>query len=232
MKKIALFLGIVLFYIISYAQSSVIDKCLDELEPILKNANKVWVDGNTHYGMTAERAERYAFYCMSACDVIDKYINQIYDIDEKIDMLWTKVDLLSGILEMYETSAKGLSKSQYDIQSKRKVTALELISHVSNEISDKIDRILEQYDVEEALGEFYFNSKNYKEAQRCYSTCVSKYNDLLTNGWKDTKSKKMGQKAYYWLGYSHYKLGETAIAKNYFDKAKTILNDDLIQGYK
>lgn len=219
-------------FIISYSQSTIAVKCIQEIQPIMDNANKVWGDSNSIYGMTAERAERYAFYCISACDVIDKYSNQLHDIDEKIGLLWKQIDLLSEILNIYEEFGWGLSKSEYDIQSKRKVTTLELILQTSNKISDIIDRDIEKYNVAEALGIFYFNQKNYKKAQSNYSLCVSKYNDLLKNGWENFESKKAGQRAYYWLGYAHYKLGETSIAQNYFNKAKSILNDALIQSYK
>lgn len=62
---------------------------------------------------------------------------------------------------------------------------------------------------------------------------VSNYNDLLSSEYaNDEDIRKSGQKAYYWMGYTAYKLGDTTIAQNYFNKSKNILNDELIQPYK
>lgn len=73
----------------------------------------------------------------------------------------------------------------------------------------------------------------YKEASVYYSSCISNYTNLLSSEYaNDDDIRKAGQKAYYWMGYTAYKQGDTTIANHYFNKAKNILNDNLIQPYE
>ena len=232
MKKMFLMFALVMGATYTNAQD-VVDRCITELEPLIVKAKSVWVNGNSTYGITSERAERYAIYCLEACAVIDKYIDRIGDVNEQLDLLWGQVDMLSDILEIYKTNKVGLSASEYTQQFNRKVSALKKLAVLSKRINNKADRDLELYNINEALGEHYFNSGNYKEASIYYSMCVSNYNDLLSSEYaNDEDIRKSGQKAYYWMGYTAYKLGDTTIAQNYFNKSKNILNDELIQPYK
>lgn len=138
----------------------VVDRCITELEPLIVKAKSVWVDGNSTYGITSERAERYAIYCLEACAVVDKYIDRIGDVNEQLDLLWGQVDMLSDILEIYKTNKVGLSASEYTQQSNRKVSALKKLAVLSKRINNKADRDLELYNINEALGEHYLNSGN------------------------------------------------------------------------
>lgn len=100
-------------------------------------------------------------------------------------------------------------------------------------LDSKADRDSELYNINEALVEHYFNKGNFKESSIYYSMCISIYNELLLSEYaNDSDTRKAGQKAYYWMGYTAYKLGDTTIANNYFNKAKTILNDALIEPYQ
>lgn len=103
----------------------VVDRCLTELEPLIAKAKAVWDDGNSHYGLSAERAERYVIYSLEACAVVDKYIDSIDDINEQLDLLWGQVDILSDILGMYEDNRIGLSATEYTLQTNRKNFCIE-----------------------------------------------------------------------------------------------------------
>lgn len=92
---------------------------------------------------------------------------------------------------------------------------------------------MELYNINEALAEHYFHKGAYKEASVYYSSCISNYTNLLSSEYAyDDDIRKAGQKAYYWMGYTAYKQGDTTIANHYFNKARNILNDNLIQPYK
>ena len=49
---------------------------------------------------------------------------------------------------------------------------------------------------------------------------------------KNAEITQTEEQAYYWMGYTAYKQGDTIIANHYFNKAKNILNDNLIQPYE
>ena len=87
MKKMFLMFALVMGATYTNAQD-VVDRCITELEPLIVKAKSVWVDGNSTYGITSERAERYAIYCLEACAVVDKYIDRIGDVNEQLDLLW------------------------------------------------------------------------------------------------------------------------------------------------
>ena len=233
MKKILAILALLAGIMSANAQQNEVDRCLSELEPIIAKAKAVWHDGNTSLGLTSERAERYAIYCLEACAVIDKYIDHINDVNEQLDLLWGQVDMLSDILKTYEENKMGLSPSEYTQQSNRKVLALQKLAILCKKITYKEDRDSELYNVNEALAQHYFSKANFKEASTYYSMCISNYNELLLSEYaNDPDIQKAGQKAYYWMGYAAYKQGDTTLANNYFNKAKSILNDSLIQPYQ
>ena len=154
-------------------------------------------------------------------------------MDEQLDLLWNQVDILSDILKIYEKHQMGLSASEYTQQSDRKILTLKKLAILCKKINNKADRDLELYNINEALAKDYFNKGNYKEASIYYSSCTSNYTDLLTSEYAhDDDIRKAGQKAYYWMGYTMYKLGDNTLALIYFNKAKSILNDSLILPYK
>lgn len=232
MKKIFLMLALVMEATYTNAQD-VVNRCLSELEPLVAKAKSVWHDGDTYYGTNSERAERYAIYCLEACAVVDKYINLIDDVNEQLDLLWGQVDMLSSVLEIYEEDKMGLSASEYAQQTNRKIATLKKLVVLSKKIESQADRDLELYNINEALAEHYFHRGAYKEASVYYSSCISNYTNLLSSEYaNDDDIRKAGQKAYYWMGYTAYKQGDTTIANHYFNKAKNILNDNLIQPYE
>ena len=148
-------------------------------------------------------------------------------------MLWGQVDMLSSVLEIYEEDKMGLSASEYAQQTNRKIATLKKLVVLSKKIESQADRDLELYNINEALAEHYFHRGAYKEASVYYSSCISNYTNLLSSEYaNDDDIRKAGQKAYYWMGYTAYKQGDTTIANHYFNKAKNILNDNLIQSYE
>lgn len=218
---------------IHLSAQDVVDRCFSELEPLMTKARAVWHDGNSYYGITSERAERYTIYCLEACAVIDKYVDHINDVNEQLDLLWGQVDILSDILKTYEENKMGLSPSEYAQQSNRKVLTLQKLAILCKKITYKADRDSELYNVNEALAQHYFSKGNFKDAATYYSMCISNYNELLLSEYaNDSDTRKAGQKAYYWMGYTAYKQGDTILANKYFNKAKSILNDSLIQPYQ
>ena len=232
MKKI-FFLIMLILEMATVKGQDIVDKFLLEFKPIAERAEKVYIDGNSYYGQTSERAERYAIYCLEACSVIDKYVDRIDDINEQLDMLWKQVDILSDILNVYEQDQIGISSSEYNVLLTRKISSLKKLGIICIKITDDADRYLELYDVNKALGEHYFQHMNYKEASIYYSMCVSAYKNTLTGRYaNDDDTQRMGQQSYYWMGYTAYKLGDKTIALNYYQKAKNILDNTEIKPYE
>lgn len=231
MKKL-FFVFILLAGIMRVNAQGVIERCQAELEPIIAQANAVWHEGNTHYGISRERSELYATYCLKACNVCDKYLNLITNENDQIDLMWFQVDILSDILDIYEDHKWGLKPFEYEQLFQRKVTLLDDILTISNRIDDKHTNLQEKFDVGYDLGEHYFKRKEYKQASSAFSQCIIAYQELIKRNSNDNELIKFGQKAYYWKGYCIYKLGDTPLANSYLNKAKNILNDSLIQPYK
>ena len=232
MKRLLLFLSLVPFYTVSYAQSSIAERCLEELKPKMEFFYM-------YLGMSVENIKIYTEECSAACEVIDKYVPQLTDIDEKFDLLWAKVDLLSVLLEAYLKFGWESSKQEYITQSNRMVSTLENMERLASQIKEKSDWNLQMFNIKEALGEHYFQQKNYQKAKSYYSFCISINNEIFSDKKQyiseyltESKLLKAGQRVCYWMGYSVYKLGDTASAQSYYNKAKNILNDELIQPYK
>lgn len=232
MKKIfsvfALFAGI----ICANAQDDIEKRCLSELSPIIAKAKAVWHEGNTYYGIGPERSKQYATYCLEACAICDKYINLITDENTQIDLLWGQVDILSDVLKIYEDHKWGLNAIEYEKQFQRKVTSLNNILAISNRIDNEHDNLQVKFDVNYNLGKHYFKCAAYEKASLSYSICIETYQKLIKGNMDDDEFIKFGQEVYYYMGYTAYKLGDNLNAQNYFNKAKNILNDDLIQPYK
>ncbi|WP_294598662.1 hypothetical protein [uncultured Rikenella sp.] len=211
-------------------------KCLNELKPFAEKAKAVWQseDGKVTFGTTPERIERYVLYLSNACNIIDKHLSSITNMDEKLDIMWGKVDLLSNILDLYDPTGISISKTEYNQFSSTKIQTLESMLRLSNGISDPIDQAITLYDIFYELGESHFESEKYTEAQLCYSACISKFNAVCTipNIQNEVDIDVMGQKAYYKMGYVAYKLNDELVAKEYYNKAKALLDDDFIQPYK
>lgn len=235
MRKLLLITTILLCYSsIAYTQSNALNRCLAELKPIIETANSVWQDEEKHYGLTPERCNRYSFYCQSACDVIDKHLPQISDHEEKLGLQWGKVDLISELLEIYEEHNWGLTQSEYITLLSKKVSTLELMRNATTLSSEEAGKSIESLNIEEALGEHYFKQKNYEKAKSHYSACINLYATIASsyNQIDENNMQQVGQRIYYWMGYSVYKLGQASSAQYYYNRAKDFLNDDLIQQYK
>lgn len=231
MKKL-IFVFIFFVGIMSVKAQDVIERCQAELDPIIAKANAVWQEGNTHYGISRERSELYASYCLKACNICDKYLSLITNEEDQIDLMWFQVDILSDILDIYEDHKWGLKSFEYEQQSQRKVTLLNDILTISNRIDNQQTNLQEKFDVNYNLGEHYFKRKEYEQASSAFSQCIIAYQELRKRNSNDNELIKFGQKAYYWKGYCLYKLGNTTLANSYLNKAKNILNNSLIQPYK
>lgn len=233
MKKI--FLTFALAIGATYANSQAITEqdFVREMELLYNKRTALWkTDGSIHGGFNDNGAKLYIQYSIKACALIDQYINQLADGNEQIDILWMKVDILSDALDVYCKNKVGLSESEYDIQFQRMVTALNNIINISNQIDDRHDNLQVIFDAKRELGDQYFKHNNYKEAYDNYMSCINAYQEYANSYTPDTEVRNLGREAYYYLGYSAYKLGDKTTADNYFNKAKSILGTNSLQPYK
>lgn len=228
MKKLLLFLVVGMIAVTTHAQinagiSPEAVQCLNELKPIVEKAKTAKENGNII---------QYVSYLSKACNVIDKHLNSINNIDERLDLMWAKVDLLPNIL--YDSDGTNMSQRDYNQFSSMKIQTLESMLRLSNSIHDPTDQAIVSYDIYYELAEVYFELEKYAEARRYYSMCISKFNTVRTipNIQDQIDIDVMGQKAYYKMGYVAYKLNDRSLAGDYYNKAKTLLNDDFIQPYR
>lgn len=211
MKKLLLFLVVGMIAVTTHAQinagiSPEAAQCLNELKPIIEKAKAEKENGNII---------QYVGGVFKACAVIDKHLNSINNIDEKLDLMWMKVDLLPST-------------------HPTKIQTLESMLKLSDSIHDPTDQAIVSYDICYELAEVYLELGKYAEARRYYSMCISKFNTVRTipNIQDQIDIDVMGQKAYYKMGYVAYKLNDRSLAGDYYNKAKALLNDDFIQPYQ
>lgn len=218
------------------AQDAIVQDFIKEMKIISQKRDALWKSDNSiSGGFDDSNAKLYIQYSLEACTLVDKNINYFTDGNEQIDLLWMQVDILSDALDVYNKNKVGLTVSEYETQFRRMVAALNHILSISNQIDDIQANLQVQFDVKRELGNQYFKHNKYQMAFDNYKSCIKiyqKYMDSYDTYDTDEDICKLGQEAYYYLGYSAYKLGDTATANYYLNKAKSILNDELIQPYK
>lgn len=228
MKKMFLMLALVMGATYANAQAVTEQEFVREMEELFNKRDALWKGDNwVSGGFNDANAKLYIQYSMEACALIDQYINQLTDGNEQIDLLWGQTDILSDALGVYRKNRVGLSEAEYGVQFRRMVAVLNRILTISNRIDDKQTNLQEAFDVKRELGDQYFKCEKYQDAFDNYKSCIASYQEYINQYGADADIRKLGQKAYYDCGYSAYKLGNTAVANNYFNKAKEIFNDNL-----
>lgn len=233
MKKMFLMLALVMGATCTNAQTLTEQEFVRKMEELSNKRDALWKGDNwISGGFDDANAKLYIQYSIEACALMDKYINQLADGNEQIDLLWMQTYALSDALDVYYKNRVGLSEAECGVQFRRMVAVLNRILTISNRIDDKQTNLQVAFDVKRELGEQYFKCKKYQDAFDNYKSCITSYQEYINQYGTDADIRKLGQEVYYYCGYSAYKLGNTAIANNYFNKAKNILNDNLIQPYK
>lgn len=232
MKKLFLILVASICGISANAQN-LYDQCANEVEYILNEAETIWYNNGTTYLYTPERQARYVGYCVKASNVVDNYLQRAITTADKVDLLWMQLSLLSNFLYNKDgQSYNGLTLSEYNRYIDKYMSIINKLSVYCNDISDTDERNLEQAYIAQSLGYIYYYQKNYQKAKEQFNVVVSKYNTLLNSTIDSDEVDELGQCGYYELGYIAYIMGNNAVATSYYNKAKSILNDDYIVPYE
>lgn len=218
---------------ISANAQSLYDKCANEVEAILNEAETIWYNNGTTYLYTPERQARYVGYCIKASSVVDNYLQRSTITAEKVDLLWMQLRLLSNFLYNEDgQSYNGLTSAEYNRYIDKYMSIINKLSGYCNGISNIDERNLEQAYIAQNLGYIYYYQKNYQKAKEQFNVVVLKYNSLLNSTIDSDEVTELGQCGYYELGYIAYKMGNNTVATTYYNKAKSILNDDYIVPYE
>lgn len=218
---------------ISANAQNLYDQCANEVEYILNEAETIWYNNGTTYLYTPERQARYVGYCVKASNVVDNYLQRAITTADKVDLLWMQLSLLSNFLYNKDgQSYNGLTLSEYNRYIDKYMSIINKLSVYCNDISDTDERNLEQAYIAQNLGYIYYYQKNYQKAKEQFNVVVSKYNTLLNSTIDSDEVDELGQCGYYELGYIAYIMGNNAVATSYYNKAKSILNDDYIVPYE
>lgn len=232
MKKLLIILWLGICGIAADAQS-LYDKCANEVEAILNEAETIWYNNGTTYWYTPERQARYVGYCVKASNVVDNYLQRATTTADKVDLLWMQLRLLSNFLYNENgQSYNGISSAEYNRHVEKYMSIINKLSVYCNGISNADDRNLEQAYIAQNLGYIYYYLKNYQKAKEQFNVVVSKYNSLLNSTIDSDDVAELGQCGYYELGHIAYKTGNNTVATNYYNKAKSILDDDYIVPYE
>lgn len=179
------------------------------------------------YGL--KEARQVVAHSLKVCEIIDKYINQFNDPADKMDLLWGKVDMLDAVIGDYDRILKNeISQTEKEIQVNRRIATLKQMLSLSEKDNTAITYIGNE------LGHVYFKQEKYKEAQTYYSMSVSSYDKITSNEMDQYNSEQRksltstARESNYYLGYTYYKLGQTAQAQIYYDKAKSIKGDEIL----
>lgn len=209
------------------------DQCVNEVESILNEAETIWYNNGTTYLYTPERQARYVGYCIKASSVVDNYLQRSTITAEKVDLLWMQLRLLSNFLYNEDgQSYNGLTSAEYNRYIDKYMSIINKLSGYCNGISNIDERNLEQAYIAQNLGYIYYYQKNYQKAKEQFNVVVLKYNSLLNSTIDSDEVDELGQCGYYELGYIAYIMGNNAVATSYYNKAKSILNDDYIVPYE
>lgn len=232
MKKLLIILWLGICGIAADAQS-LYDQCANEVESILNEAETIWYSNGTTYWYTPERQARYVGYCVKASNVVDNYLQRATTTADKVDLLWMQLRLLSIFLYNENgQSYNGISSAEYNRHVEKYMSIINKLSVYCNGISNDDDRNLEQAYIAQNLGYIYYYLKNYQKAKEQFNVVVSKYNSLLNSTIDSDDVAELGQCGYYELGHIAYKTGNNTVATNYYNKAKSILDDDYIVPYE
>ena len=232
MKKLLIILWLGICGIAADAQS-LYDQCVNEVESILNEAETIWYSNGTTYWYTPERQARYVGYCVKASSVVDNYLQRATTTADKVDLLWMQLRLLSNFLYNENgQSYNGISSAEYNRHVEKYMSIINKLSVYCNGISNADDRNLEQAYIAQNLGYIYYYLKNYQKAKEQFNVVVSKYNSLLNSTIDSDDVAELGQCGYYELGHIAYKTGNNTVATNYYNKAKSILDDDYIVPYE
>ena len=219
MKKILIFLILVICGISANAQS-LYDQCANKVESILNEAETIWYNNGTTYWYTPERQARYVGYCVKASNVVDSYLQRVTTTSDKVDLLWMQLRLLSNFLYNEDgQSYNGISLSEYNRHIEKYMSIINKLSVYCNGISNTDEKNLE-------------HQKNYQKAKEQFNVVVLKYNSLRNSTIDSDEVTELGQCGYYELGHIAYKMGNNTVATSYYNKAKSILDDDYIVPYK
>lgn len=232
MKKLLIILLFVLCGISANAQS-LYDKCANEVEAILNEAETIWYNNGTTYLYTPERQARYVGYCVKASNVVDKYLQKTITTADMVDLLWMQLRILSNFLYNEDgQSYNGIKLSEYNRYIDKYMQIINELDEYSNDISNKDERDLEQAYIAQNLGYIYYYQRKYQNATEQFNIVVSKYNSLLDSTIDTDEVDALGQCGYYELGLIAYKTGNRTLAKSNYDKAKSILDDENIVPYE
>lgn len=209
------------------------EQCANEVESILNEAETIWYSNGTTYLYTPERQARYVGYCVKASNIVDSYLQRTTTTADKVDLLWMQLRLLSNFLYNEDgQSYNGLTSTEYNRHVEKYMSIINKLSVYCNGISNADDRNLEQAYIAQNLGYIYYYQKNYQKAKEQFNIVVSKYNSLLNSTIDSDEVAELGQCGYYELGHIAYKTGNNTVATNYYNKAKSILDDDYIVPYE
>lgn len=212
---------------------SLYEQCANEVESILNEAETIWYSNGTTYLYTPERQARYVGYCVKASNIVDSYLQRTTTTADKVDLLWMQLRLLSNFLYNEDgQSYNGLTSTEYNRHVEKYMSIINKLSVYCNGISNTDDRNLEQAYIAQNLGYIYYYQKNYQKAKEQFNVVVLKYNSLLNSTIDSDEVTELGQCGYYELGYIAYKMGNNTVATTYYNKAKSILNDDYIVPYE
>lgn len=232
MKKLLIILWLGICGISANAQS-LYEQCANEVESILNEAETIWYSNGTTYWYTPERQARYVGYCVKASNVVDSYLQRVTMTSDKVDLLWMQLRLLSNFLYNEDgQSYNGISSTEYNRHVEKYMSIINKLSVYCNGISNTDEKNLEQAYIAQNLGYIYYYQKNYQKAKEQFNVVVSKYNSLLNSTIDSDEVTELGQCGYYELGHIAYKMGNNTVATNYYNKAKSILDDDYIVPYK
>lgn len=232
MKKFLIILLLAIYSISAKAQD-IYDKCMNEIQPILKDADTVWIGDNYINGYTQERQARYCRFYIQASNIVEKYVQNATNIDDKADLLWLQSDLLSEFLWNDDgQDYNGLSSTEYNEQVNKYMSIQKKLLEYNNIIPNSDERELDQAHIAKNYGYIYFAQHNYNKAKEQFNIVISKYNTLLNSSLDTNLIKELGQIGYYNLGYVEYRVGNINLSNTYYNKAKSILNDDYIVPYE
>lgn len=218
---------------ISANAQDIYEQCMNEIEPVLKAADTVWVGDNYINGYTKERQARYCRFYIKASNIVEKYVQKAANINDKADLLWLQQDLLSEFLWNEDgQDYNGLSLAEYNEQVNEYMSIQKKLLEYNNSISNNDERELDQAHIAKNYGYIYFAQHNYNKAKEQFNIVISKYNTLLNSSLDTNLIKELGQIGYYNLGYVEYRVGNKNLSNTYYNKAKSILNDEYITPYE
>lgn len=233
MKKFLIILVLAICGISAKAQN-IYDECITKVDVLLDKAHSVYFQGNITNGYTPEQQALYANYHIEASNTIDRYVAKATQTEDKVDLMWTQLRVLSEIL-FFENARtyNNISVSEYDKQVNKFITTADKLYSYSLSIGNKDEQNLEQAYIAQNLGYLYFHRKDYTNAHKQFSIVISKYNTLKYSSFLDKDEiRALGQCGYYELGYVAHKQGQYDTATKYYNQAKAILNDESIVPYK